>query len=266
MLRTILRAALPTFVLMSAMIIIMVAVYETIEALAANYPAYTLSTLSLVFFSLMVITIVPSKLSKRRDLQDSKVQLPPHWRLVILDIISWVRNNVYSQILLLFGFVFIFWGISAAAIYSLRAAQASLPVYLAVILAGTFVGTFMLSTGIVLYRSALAPVDMVSDDGLESMIRALPVMGPGRIELLRKWGSGAIPPRITLWMDRFYVLATAGLGISAAAPFLGVDFMTVPAAAFASVMMILAIGMILGSTVVRKRSALSEALNTYGGT
>jgi len=265
MLKPILRVTLPVYATMSLMIITTAAVYEVVQDLAINYPNYSLSILSLLFFALMVIGIAPSKLVGRNNLQDVRVQIPAHWRSVILDVVSWVRTHVYSQMLLLFGFMGVFWGISAAVVYSLRAIQASMPVYLAVILAGAFVGMFLFSAGRVLYRSALAPVDVVPDDGLDLILGALPVMGPRRIEFLKKWKSGAIPPRAMRWMGRLYAMGAAGLGISAAAPFVGLAPLAVPAAGFASIAMMLGIVIVLASAVGKRRSILSEALNTGGG-
>ncbi len=167
--------------------------------------------------------------------------------------------------LLLFSLLGIFWGVSAAVVYSLRAIQASTLVYLIVILAGTFVGMFLFSAGRVLYRSALVPFDAVPDDDLDLIVRALPAMGPRRIELLKKWKSNAIPPKTMKWMGRLYAMGVAGLGISAAAPFIGLASLTIAAAGFASITMMLGIVVVLASAVGKRKSTLSEALNTDGG-
>lgn len=263
--KPILLATFPVYVMTSLMIITMVAVYEVVEDIVANYPEYSLSALSLLFFAFIVVGIAPSvaapKSTKQRSLQDLRIKLPVHWRSVILDIVSWVRAHVYSQMLLMFGFMAIFMAVSDAAIYSLRAVQASTLDYVIVTLAGTFIGLFLFSAGRVLYRSALAPVEAVSDDGLDSIIRALPVLGTRRIEFLKKGKSQTIPPKAMKLMGWLYALGTAGLGISAAAPFVGLPSLALPGIGFATAVMMLAMVVVFVSMISRKKSVLSMALN-----
>lgn len=267
--KPILLATFPIYAMMSLMIITMTAVYEVVEDIAVNYPDYSLSALSLLFFAFIVVGIAPSLVTsefiKRHNLQDVRIQLPVHWRSVILDMVSWVRAHVYSQVLLMFGFMGIFWAVSGAAIYSLRAIQASTLDYSIVVLAGTFVGLLLFSTGRVLYRSALAPVDAVPDDGLDSIVRALPVMSPRRIEFLKKGKSDSIPPRAMKLMGWLYALGAAGLGISAAAPFVGIPSLTVPGISFATIVMMLGMAVVFASGIGKRRSTLSRALNPDGG-
>jgi hypothetical protein len=262
--KPILFATLPIYAMMSLMIIAMAAVYQIVEDIAVNYPVYSLSALSLLFFAMIMIGIAPSvvtsRFMKRHNLQDVRIQLPAHWQKVILDVVAWVRIRVYSQILLMFGFMGIFWAISGAAIYSLRAVQASTLDYLVVILVATFVGLFLFSTGRVLYRSALVPVDVVQEDGLDSILRALPVMGPRRVEFLKKARSDVIPPRAMKVMGGLYALGAAGLGVSAAAPFLGFPSLTIPGIIFATTMMMLGMTVVFASFISNRKSVLSRAL------
>jgi hypothetical protein len=262
--KPILLATFPIYAMMSLMIITMAAVYEVVEDIAVNHPDYSLSALSLLFFAMIMMVIVPSvvtsRFMKRYNPQDARIQLPAHWRTVILDVVAWVRTHVYSQMLLMFGFMGVFGALSGAAIYSLRAIQASTLDYLIVILAGAFVGLFAFSTGRVLYRSALAPVDAVPDDGLDSIVRALPVMGPRRIEFLKKGRSDVLSPKAKKLMDRLYALGAAGLGISAAAPFVGFPSLAVPGILFATIMMMLAMVVVFASAIGNRRSVLSRAL------
>lgn len=267
--KPILLDTLPIYAMMSLMIVAMTTVYEVIEEVAINYPSYSFSALSLLFFSLMVVCFVPSvmasRLTERHGLKDIRIQLPAHWRYVILDVIAWIRGNAYAQMLLLFGLVGVFWGISGAAVYSLRAIQASTLDYLLVILVGTFVGIFLFSARRVLYRSALAPLDPVSDEGIDSIVRALPAMGPRRIELLKRWGSGTVPPRGMRWMSRFYMLGATGLGVSAVTPVIGLPSLTLPSMGMASIAMMLGIASVFVSALGKRRSTLSEGLSPDGG-
>jgi len=263
--KPILLATFPMYAMMSVMIIAMAAVYEIAEDIAVNYPDYALSALSLLFFTMIVIAIAPSAVTsrfmKRHNLQDVRIQLPVHWRTVIRDVVGWVRGHVYSQMLLMFGFIGVFWVISSTAIYSLRAIQASPLDYLIVILAGTFVGLFGFSAARVLYRSAMAPMQAVPDDELESIVRALPVMGPRRVEFQKKEKSDVIPPRAMKLMVWLYALGAAGLGISAVAPFVGFASVTLPGITIATLMMMLGMAVVFVSSIGNRKSILSRALN-----
>ena len=263
--RPILFATLPTYVVMSLMITAMATAYEVVENIMVNHPEYSLSALSLLFLAMFVAGTIPSKVISRltefHKLDDVRIQLPDHWRTVVLDIVAWVRTHVYSQMLLFLGFVGVFWAISGSIIYSLRAIQASTPEYLLVILAGTFIGLFAFSAGRVVYRSALVPVDAVSDAGLDSIIRALPVMNPKRIELLRRWKSDEIPQRTMKLTSRLYMLGIAGLGVSGVASPIGLPFLTNLGILFAGATMMLATVVVFASYIFDRRSRLSMVLN-----
>lgn len=156
--RTILREALPTCAMMSVMIVSAAAVYETSEYIIRMFPQYALSALGLnfcMFFSWCLLARFTrgsdAKMRGRR--MAARIELPPHWQAVILDIISSVRRSKWVQVSLLYALMGFFSVGAYATSAALKAFGATTLDYAIVALVAGVGGIFLLTTGFVVYQS-----------------------------------------------------------------------------------------------------------------
>lgn len=262
-LKPILAATLPIYATVSIMLISIVATLEVAGYIALYYPQNALSALSLVFFlleSMSLYNIVTRRSDNQGVWNNARVPIPVHWRRAILDVITWVRASKGVQMLLFYAAIGIFMVITWGTMDFLKVIDASIFVDLLVTLLWSFVGIFLFITGLVLYRSALAPIDTVQGDALDAIVDALPTIGPRGIESMKRDRSISYSPKVMNLLGVFTALACAGSGIAAAAPFLGFPSMVIPGLDLSGVSIGLVVATGIAPLVSRKKSSLLRAL------
>jgi hypothetical protein len=265
-LKPILAATMPVYAATSAMLISIVVAIEIAGSIASYYPQYALSALALLFLPLEIMglyTVASRRSDSNRAWDNARVQIPLHWRKAILDVIGWVRNSALVQLTLFYAAIGIMWAITWGTMQILKAIDASALVDLIAALLWSFVGIFLFSTGLVLYRSALAPVDMVQGEALDDIIDALPKIGPRGVESMKRSISLSYSPKHMSVLTGFMTLACVGSGVAAMAPFLGFPLLAAPALDLSALGICLFVATSLVPLISRKKSSLMRALSPH---
>jgi hypothetical protein len=268
-LKPILVATLPVYGAVSLILISMVSTVEIVGFIAVYYPQNALSALSLIFL-LMEAMVLYNMASRRSDKpqvwNNARIQLPLHWRRAILDVITWVRGSKLVRVALYEVTLVTTGAVAWGTVEILKAVDASIFLDLCVALIVSFVCIFLFTAGLFLYRSALAPVDVVGGEALNAIIDALPTIGPRGIESLSRDRSLSYSPRIMRLLMSFMALACAGSAIASVAPFVGFAFMVVPGLYLSGISMILVTVVAFAPLVSRKKSSLLRAFDAQGET
>lgn len=265
--RPFLFATLPTYLLFASMILSAMGIYDLSQAVFNNpFPSPTPGVPGLVYFALFTVSLlieleVYSKLMDWLQLRDIRVPLPRHWRLVILDMISWFDVHKSWEPGMVLGGIVTVCGLGGAVIYAMQVIHASFLAFLAVGFAGLFVVFFGLGVGQVLIRSTVSPLGTLSDEEQDELLSALPKLTRDSIEYLKRNRTFVPSAKAKRVSTILFIVAFGAFGASLASMYWDLAPLKMPLAylgALAANIGIILIGFPISGS---KISSLSRILN-----